>query len=82
MFTLQVKLSKSDDTSEPSTASDSVMHSPSEIVNFDSDGAPTEETVKSRSRSINEQLAQVISFNYRLNSNWPSNTKYLVINER
>ncbi|XP_014775717.1 FK506-binding protein 15 isoform X2 [Octopus bimaculoides] len=54
----RVKLSKSDDTSEPSTASDSVMHSPSETGNFDSDGAPTEETVKSRSRSINEQLAQ------------------------
>ncbi|XP_036363699.1 FK506-binding protein 15 isoform X2 [Octopus sinensis] len=54
----RVKLSKSEETSEPSVASDSVMQSPSETGNFDSDGAPTEETVKSRSRSINEQLAQ------------------------
>ncbi|GAB1597940.1 FK506-binding protein 15-like isoform X1 [Argonauta hians] len=54
----RVKISKTDDAPEPTVASDPVMFPTSESGNIDSDGAPTEETVKSRSRSINEQLAQ------------------------
>lgn len=60
---LQVKLAHGDSTTpERPSAENSAPQTPATTDSNnsrDTDGAPTEETVKSRSRSINEQLAQV-----------------------